>query len=137
MAVFRSKFEHHVALALQRAGAAFRYEEDVVHFEQPAKKRRYIPDFVLPNGIILEVKGYMTSADRSKHKWVKEQHPELDIRFVFQNPNTRISTRSRTRLREWAEKAGFQWCCGPSIPRAWLNENNLSKSKPRKLISPV
>lgn len=136
MSTFRSKFEKQVASALKRAGAPYRYEEDVIHYEQPAKRRRYTPDFVLPNGIILEVKGYMTPADRSKHLWVREHNPDLDIRFVFQNPNTRISTRSRTRLREWAENAGFLWCCGPSIPRAWLNEKQKTSS-PRKLTSPV
>ena len=44
----------------------------------------YCPDFVLPNGVILECKGYWDSADRKKIKSVKEQNPDLDLRMVFQ-----------------------------------------------------
>jgi hypothetical protein len=113
-----------VASALEEAGVTYTYEQDVIKFEQPAKQRRYTPDFVLPNGIILEVKGYLTSADRMKHKWIKEQHPEMDIRFVFMNPNTRISSRSKTRYKDWADKLGYPWCCGPIIPHEWTQKLN-------------
>lgn len=108
-----------MALALDNARVAYTYEQDVIRFEQPAKQRRYTPDFVLPNGIILEVKGYLDTNDRMKHKWIKEQHPELDIRFVFMNPNTRITKKSKTRYKDWADKLGYPWCCGPEIPHTW------------------
>ena len=113
-----------MASALKQAGVTFTYEEDTIRFEQPAKQRRYTPDFVLPNGIILEVKGFLSTADRMKHKGIKEQHPELDIRFVFMNPNTRLSKRSKTRYREWADKLGYPWCCGPDIPQEWKQQNS-------------
>ena len=46
-------------------------------------ERNYNPDFILPNGIICEAKGYFKSADQRKHKLIKNS-PEKDIRFVFQ-----------------------------------------------------
>ena len=128
--IFRSKFEQKVASALTDAGATFNYEESVIRFEQPAKARRYTPDFILPNGIILEVKGFLSRDDRMKHKWIKEQHPNFDIRFVFMNPNTRISKLSKTRYREWAEKLNYPWCCGPQIPQEWLNYNPSKHTNP-------
>ena len=94
---YRSKFEGKVASLLMSREVDFTYEEMVIRFEQPAQQRRYTPDFVLPNGVILEVKGYLTTDDRMMHKWIKEQHLALDIRFVFMNPNNRISPRSKTR----------------------------------------
>ena len=82
---YRSRFEEKVALDLKGSGVVFSYEEKSIKFVQPQKNRRYTPDFFLPNGVILEVKGKLTVADRKKHEWIKQQHPELDFRFVFQN----------------------------------------------------
>lgn len=48
------------------------------------------PDFVLTNNIIIETKGLFTSPDRRKHVWIKKQHPELDIRFVFTNSKAKL-----------------------------------------------
>lgn len=45
---------------------------------------------MLDNGILIEIKGYFTATDRKKHLLVKEQNPELDIRFVFGNSKNRI-----------------------------------------------
>ena len=57
--------------------------------------RTYTPDFVLPNGIILETKGQFISDDRRKHKLIKQQHPDLDIRFVFTNSKSKLSRGQR------------------------------------------
>ena len=120
---YRSKFEGKVASLLMSREVDFTYEEMVIRFEQPAKQRRYTHDFVLPNGVILEVKGYLTTDDRMKHKWIKEQHPALDIRFVFMNPNNRISPRSKTRYCDWADSLGYPWC-GTTIPNEWTNSHH-------------
>jgi len=50
---------------------------------------------------------------------VKDAHPHLDIRFVFQRNNT-ISKNSKTTYGDWADKHGFKWCVFPNIPPDWL-----------------
>lgn len=82
--------------------------------------RRYTPDFVLPNGIIIECKGRFKAADRTKHLLIQEQWPELDIRFVFMQDN-KLSTTSTTRYSDWCMKHGFEYAIG-NIPEGWRHE---------------
>lgn len=118
---YRSGFEHSTAKHLQMLGVDFQYEPFTITFTQPAKVRRYLPDFLLPNGILIETKGEFTPADRQKHLWIKEQHPEYDIRFVFANPYRTISKESSTTYAKWCQQYGFKWACG-TIPEEWLKE---------------
>ena len=118
---YRSGLEETVADQLSRAGVDAKYEEEVIHYTKPARKARYTPDFVLPNGIIIETKGRFVTADRQKHLLVKEQHPDLDIRFVFSNSRTRISKQSKTSYAMWCEKYGFPFA-DKAIPTLWLKE---------------
>ena len=115
---FRSGFEHAVAGQLLDAGCEFEYEPYSITY--PAPDRRYKPDFVLPNGIILEVKGRFTGPDRAKHLRIKKAHPDLDIRFVFQVDN-KLTKVSKTRYSDWCEKNGFPYCF-VTIPEEWLQE---------------
>lgn len=68
----------------------------------------YRPDFVAPDGTLVEVKGYFPGDERSKFKALKKQHPELDIVLVFCDPNEKISETSRTTYKDWALKNGFK-----------------------------
>lgn len=95
------------------------YETLTIPYEKPASMHKYKPDFPLPNGIIVETKGRFVTADRQKHKLIKQQHPHLDIRFVFSNPNTRISKQSKTTYAMWCEQNGFKYAKG-SVPAEWL-----------------
>ena len=113
---FRSRFEEMVADALRKAKCDFSYETLSLPYKVV---RKYKPDFILPNGVILEVKGYFTGADRSKHLKVREAHPELDIRFVFMNAHNRLSKRSKTTYAQWCDKKGFKWC-HRNIPKDWI-----------------
>jgi hypothetical protein len=99
----------------------YKYEEKVVSYTVPESKHRYTPDFELPNGIIIETKGRFITADRKKHLLVKEQHPELDIRFVFSNPRAKISKTSKTTYADWCDKFGFKYAA-KMIPKEWLDE---------------
>lgn len=121
---FRSKFEKSVyEHAIQhKRKLAFEPADTLVYYVKPARKCRYIPDFVLPNGVIVETKGRLTQPDRAKMLQVATDNPQLDIRFVFQRASNRI-TRSRNSLTywEWAERHGFRWSEG-SIPQEWWDE---------------
>lgn len=120
---FRSGLEERIAEKLSNEGVDFKYEEVVIQYIKPASKHKYTPDFVLPNGIIIETKGRFLQADRMKHLLVKEQHPELDIRFIFSNSKARISKSSKTTYGSWCEKYGYKYA-DKTIPREWLEESN-------------
>ena len=118
---FRSGLEEANAAFLRECGVPVRYEDEVIRYTKPERVSKYTPDFRLPNKIIVETKGRFVTADRQKHIMVQQQHPDLDIRFVFSNPNTRISKKSKTTYAMWCEKHGFQYAKG-LIPEAWIQE---------------
>ena len=81
---FRSKFEESIANDLDNQKVEYVYESEKLQY---TVERNYLPDFKLPSGIFIEAKGWFKSADQRKHRIIKKQHPNIDIRFVFQNPN--------------------------------------------------
>lgn len=125
---FRSGLEEHVADQLDQLGVAFEYESLVIKFTRPERMHRYTPDFILPNGIIIETKGRFLTKDRQKHLLIKKQHPDLDIRFVFSNPNQRISKISKTTYAKWCNTNGFEYA-KQTIPTTWLKEKGRTKEK--------
>lgn len=126
---YRSGFEDEVAAYLDVKKIPYEYERMKIKYEQPSKIRTYTPDFVLlQSGIIIETKGRFLTSDRQKHLLVKEQHPDLDIRFVFWNPQQTISKRSKTTYAMWCDKYGFKWA-KRVIPEEWLDELVLPEKK--------
>lgn len=97
------------------------YEKYSVLYTIPESIHRYTPDFVLPNGIIVEGKGIFEATDRKKHLLIREQHPNLDIRFVFSNAKTKIAQGSKTTVAQWCEKHGFKYA-SREIPMSWFKE---------------
>ena len=114
---YRSRFEEKVAHTLEKMGVAFSYETKKLTY---TVFRTYKPDFILPNGVIVEAKGYFTPSDRTKHLRVREAHPELDIRFCFQNSKVKLNKTSNTTYAEWCDKKGFKWC-DKVIPVTWVS----------------
>lgn len=117
---FRSGLEARTAKGLKSKGIKFTYEKLKVPWID-TRPKTYTPDFVLDNGIIVETKGRFISSDRMKHLMVKKQHPELDIRFVFSNPNAKLTKGSKTTYGMWCEKHGFKYA-KETIPDEWLKE---------------
>ena len=117
--IYRSKFEQRIAQDLRKRGVAFQYETLKIPYTR--KDGIYNPDFILPNGIIIEAKGVLSQPDRVKMLLVKDQHPQLDIRFVFQRAANKINKKSKTTYSMWAEKHGFPWA-EALIPVRWLKE---------------
>lgn len=118
---YRSGLEDQLADWLRSKGQDFTYETFKIPFKQPETARSYTPDFALPNGIIVETKGMFQTADRQKHKWIKAQHPHLDIRFVFSNSRAKLSKGSPTSYGMWCEQYGFLYA-DKLIPQEWLDE---------------
>ena len=120
---FRSGLEEKVAKQLKEADVAYKYEEFIIKYIVPSREAKYTPDFVLlDNGIIVETKGRFMVADRQKHLMIKEQRPDLDIRFVFSNSKARISKTSQTTYAEWCDKHGFKYA-DKYIPEEWFDES--------------
>lgn len=120
---FRSKFEASL-YGLARASKKtldFEPKDAIIPY---TTHHRYQPDFRLPNGILIEAKGHLDVADRSKMVAVKKARPDLDIRFVFCNARMKLSRNGKT-YGQWAESAGFPWAEG-SIPLEWWREENGS-----------
>ena len=115
---YRSGFEQTLANQLQRSGVAFEYETIKLEYQKIAT---YTPDFILPNGIIIEAKGVWTVEDRKKHLLVREQHPHLDIRLVFMNASNKIRKGSDTTYAKWCEKKNILYA-NKTIPKSWLSQ---------------
>jgi len=110
----------------------FVYEGMKIKFELPTQKKSYTPDFPINDRFIVEAKGAFNSADRKKHKLIKEQHPELDIRFIFSNSKTKIGKKSLTTYGKWCDLFKFKYHCIQStkqpFPQEWLNEIKAKKN---------
>ena len=117
---YRSGLEDKVSDQLKKSGVEFSYETFKIKWTL-LEHKTYTPDFILPNGIIVETKGRFVTADRKKHLLVREQHPELDIRFVFSNSKAKISKGSKTSYADWCNKNKFQFA-DKLIPQEWLDE---------------
>lgn len=120
---FKSGLEMIVNSQLVNSGVAFAYEGTLnkIKYFKPITYHTYLGDFLLENGIIIETKGRLTTENRKKHKYIKEQHPDLDIRFLFSNANNKLHKDRQTRYRDWCDKQGFMWA-NKIIPQAWLYE---------------
>lgn len=115
----RSGLEDSVIASLSQASIHFEYETLTIKYQK--KPSTYTPDLVLGNGIIVEVKGYFDADDRSKHLLIREQHPSLDIRFVFQNSKKKIHKSSDTTYGDWCTKHEFIYA-DKEVPIAWTKE---------------
>jgi hypothetical protein len=119
---YRSGLELQVVQQLESLGIPVSYESPESRISYRVDEtRRYTPDFVLPNGIIVETKGRFTSDDRKKHLLIKAQHPDKDIRFVFDRSTTRISKTSDTTYAKWSTQHGYKFA-DKRIPIEWINE---------------
>lgn len=125
---YRSGLEHTVRDSLKDRKCNAKYECFKIEWED-LSYRTYTPDFLLPNGIIIETKGRFTPADRMKHLAIKKQHPQLDIRFVFSNSNSKLRKGAKTTYASWCNKHGFLYA-DKDVPQEWLDERN----KPAKLM---
>jgi hypothetical protein len=125
----RSGFEDKLTQELQKKKVDYEYEAVRIPFTPPAKVRHYTPDIILPNGIIIEIKGRFVSADRQKHKHIQAQYPDLDIRFVFQRATQKITKVSKTTYGMWCKSQGIKYAEGV-IPKAWIDApvNEVNKT---------
>lgn len=130
----RSGFEDTVAANLKDRGVDFKYEAHSYMVEVPKRMPRgtcdacggksftqtqkYTPDFFLDNGVVVEAKGRLTAANRTKYKAFVEQYPTVKFRLLFQRNNP-ISKVSKTKYSDWCEANGIEYSVGTTVPDEW------------------
>tara|TARA_R100000995_G_C3478232_1_gene122251 strand:+ start:296 stop:757 length:462 start_codon:yes stop_codon:yes gene_type:complete len=127
---YRSGLELTVLESLIKRRCNAKYECLKIEWED-LTYRKYTPDFLLPNGILIETKGRFTPADRLKHLTIKKQHPSLDIRFVFTNSKSKLRKGSTTTYADWCSKHGFMYA-DKDVPESWIKERK--RKMPSKLV---
>ena len=123
---YRSGLEETVSRQIADAGLPVSYETDKIEYVWPERTSKYTPDFKLPKQggfFFVEVKGRWTVEDRHKHLLIRQQHPDIDIRFVFSNQNAPLYKGSPNRYCDWCDKHGFVYA-NKTIPDEWLQEGD-------------
>jgi hypothetical protein len=123
---FRSGLEEKIGKQIEQQGQEVLFETFKVPYVVPQETRRYTPDFLLRNGIIIEGKGIFDATDRAKHLLIKVQYPELDIRFVFTRSLAPIGPGAKSSLADWCRKYGYQFA-DKLIPASWFAEAGPKK----------
>ena len=120
---YRSGLENRIANQIGEAGLSVDYETDTISYHWPERMARYTPDFKLPKPgggfFFLEVKGRWSTPDRQKMILVRQQHPDIDIRMLFQRASNRLYKGSKTTYGDWCDMNGIPWC-DKSLPDDWL-----------------
>ena len=127
--VLRSNLEIKLANILNEYDAIWDYEITTIPYIIPESDHKYTIDFTLNNGVYIEGKGYLSDhAERRKYVLLKQQHPELDLRFVFDNGN-KLCGGTKMSHNKWAEKYNFKHCDIKDVDqiKAWVNEDTTKE----------
>ena len=124
---FRSGLESSNAQLLEREKVPVIYEQFKLRYVVPQSFHTYTPDFMLPNGIIVETKGIWDAKDRAKMLLVRAQYPDLDIRMVFTRSKAPIAPGSKTTMAAFCIKHGIVYA-DKLIPLDWLKEKGPTVS---------
>ena len=122
---YRSGLEEKIAKQIADADLPVHFETDQIAYVWPPRASTYTPDFKIikqdGSPLFIETKGRWDVSSRQKHLLVREQHPEIDLRFVFSNANAKLYKGSPTTYAQWCEKHGFLYA-HKTIPEEWLTE---------------
>ena len=110
---YRSKLEERIHLA--NPHLLYEPKDCKLKYTVP---HTYQVDFVDPDepGIYYEAKGrFLDSGEARKYVVIKEQNPDIEIIFWFQNPFTKMPGARKRKdgtvytMAEWADKHGFRY----------------------------
>jgi hypothetical protein len=121
----RSKFEQRLVDQLREKGVDYVYEKQCTWFTPPPKRTRKTWDFWITTKsgkeIVIEGKGWWKPKRRIAELECIKQHPEIDVRYVFENAETKIRKGSKTSYADVCRKHGILFAQG-RIPQEWLDE---------------
>lgn len=122
----RSKLEMKFEEILKSSTQDYDYEVTKISYIVPESKHVYTVDWTIKRKLLIETKGYLSDhQERNKYVLLKQQYPELDLRFVFDNPNKLCGGTKYTHAK-WAEKHNFPYCSIRDIDviQKWIEEAN-------------
>ena len=122
----RSKLELKFEEIIKEFNVEYDYEVTKIPYTIPESNHNYTVDWTFINGLLVETKGYLSDhKERYKYVLLKQQHPDLDLRFVFDNPNKLCGGTKMTHSK-WAEKYGFKYCSIKDVDqiKQWIKEAN-------------
>lgn len=97
----------------------FEYEPEAYNYYV---EHWYTPDWKIErkdgSHFFVESKGWWKSQERTKLLKTLKEHPELDIRMLFQYDN-KLNKGSKSRYSDWCKKHGIKYSVG-SIPEDWF-----------------
>lgn len=115
---YKSGFERSFEANLRSRKIKFKYEVTSIPY---TLHRNYNPDFYFAEkDFFIETKGLLDRDSKAKMIAVKQQHPEIDIRFIFMKADKKIPGTKQTHA-QWAERNGFRWA-ETVAPEEWFNE---------------
>lgn len=114
------------------------FEKMKIKYTVPEKEHTYTPDFTA-GSIVIEAKGSFGMGpgkfsggdpvrERQKLLLVKQQHPDIDLRIVFQRAATKIRKGSPTSHGMWATANNIPWADKGQIPEEWIEEMRAQES---------
>lgn len=126
---YKSTLEASVAKQLAEYKIHFTYESCRLLYTIPSSTHYYTPDFNTHPYLKLECKGVgprygLTKECKQKMLLVKEQFPEIEIRFIFWDSNAITGNgkgRSKITYGEWAKLNGFKYS-HKTIPEEWISD---------------
>jgi hypothetical protein len=122
----RSKLELQFEEILKGFDVEYDYEVTKVPYIVPESNHTYTVDWTLLKGLLIETKGYLADYnERKKYVLIKEQHPDIDLRFVFADPNKKCGGMKTTHA-QWADKHEFKWCSIKDTEqlKQWITEDH-------------
>lgn len=118
---YKSGLEFKIAKIIKDNGLPVIYEPDKLSYIIPASNHKYCMDFQLSSTVYIEGKGRLLPAERKKHLLVKEQNPDIEIKFFFENADKPIYKGSPTSYGDWCDKHGFEWTdLKRGLPKEWV-----------------
>ena len=133
---YRSGSEKKTGDLLDSLNVSYSFEPHYIKYTW-VEYKKYLPDFLLPNGILLEVKGRFKLEDRKKHLFIRKEFPELDIRFVFDNPNNKLNKGAKSTYADWCIKNDFLFCRNSDhdVIKKWSDEQRSTRRRRRRDVS--
>lgn len=97
--IARSSWEANIARIFVRLGITYEYERE--HFL--VENLQYLPDFFLPNNVIVEVKGFWDDASRKKVAALEKAYPEYTILPLDADMYETLRRKYADEIPEWED----------------------------------
>lgn len=95
---FRSSWEANYARILNLLGVRWEYEPETF---EVGEAETYTPDFKLPDGTLVEIKGWWTEASKHKIELFRAKFPDIKLETITRTEYTALSKQYRHLITNW------------------------------------